>query len=180
MMTYQELFFRKSILDAIPMKIGDKKLSTFAVSDVILLQVAYQVKIDEFNNAMQEVLKKLKKDGFDERFQKKKLYDDLCNKEESTLTNDEIKEKSEFEEISAAFNVEFNELQETYSDAYNKKLKEEIPEMNKLSNNTFNAIIDIMDFNEKTLLSVTFFSEPKETSQEELLSMIGYHLVEKA
>lgn len=175
-MTYQDLFLHKSILDAIPMKMGDKKLATPAVSSVILLQVAYQTKIDEFNSTMQDVLMKLKKDGFDERMQKHSRYEELCGKTEA-LTNDESKEKSELSQYELDFGTEFEELNYAYLDAYNKKINEEIPELKKLSQATFSAIIDIMNFDEKISLA-SANGKTIEIPQDSFLSMIGYNLVE--
>lgn len=176
-MTYSDLFFRKSILDAIPMKKGDKRLSTSAISDVILLRVTYQSQIDNFNNTMQAVLDKLKKDGFDERMRKHSRFEELCKKAEP-LTDEELTEKSELERQEERFNAEFRELDSVYTESFNTKLKEDVPDIRGLSHDTFGAIIEIMDFDEKITLSL-FNHNPMEIPQSEFLSMVGYHLVEK-
>lgn len=195
-MTYQDVLFCNSLLSNIPFTLDGKSMSAATTTDVILCQVAYQNKVKEFDAFMQEVLKKIKKDGFDERNQKMqtmtaiddrlKSYNDWKEGDKDAEgkailrptkpTDAELKEADEIRKDKAAFDEEMAELDRGYRDAYNAKLKEEVATPKKLSRSTYENIVTFVGFvgdMEITPMNGT----PIKTARESFLRMVGLNLV---
>ena len=66
-MKWTEIAGRANILRNVPMAEGDRKLKGESVAELILLRVAYERKQDELRQFMQDVAKRLKPEGYDER-----------------------------------------------------------------------------------------------------------------
>lgn len=66
-MKWTEIAGRANILRNVPMAEGDRKLKGESVAELILLRVAYERKQDELRQFMQDVAKRLKPEGYDDR-----------------------------------------------------------------------------------------------------------------
>lgn len=142
-MTYNDVFLREKILSNIPLE-GEEALNPFPpslITSIVLMQVACSKKIEEFENTMQEVLKRLKKDGFDERAQIQERRKEIEKRifeaenwngegEKPEIPSDkEIEEAKEAEKTKAAFEEEYAELDKSYFEARQKKSLEEVKDI---------------------------------------------------
>ena len=66
-MTYEEILGKRNISSNIPLVYEGRELSREMKATVVLMKVSYDKVATEFDKDMQEVLKGLKKDGFDDR-----------------------------------------------------------------------------------------------------------------
>lgn len=142
-MTYNDIFYNSRVLlNNIPVGRECFSFGSHISTSVIMLQVAYEGKIKEFNDFMSETLKKLKKEGFDDRTQKIREMEDVDRRMKSYTewedSHDEGKERpkkpSDEELISAEetrktkpeYDNELEELNNAYNEAQSKKAKEEV------------------------------------------------------
>lgn len=195
-MTFQEVSFCNSLLGSIPLVLNDVNMYAKTSTDVILLQVTYQQKMKEFDEFMQEVLKKLKKEGFDERLQKHNRFTELDGRikahdewkegqtnadgkpvERPAKPSDaEIEEADKLRADEEDFAKEMSELDAAYQEAYTKKINEEVKGMKKFSRETYESIISFIGFQGNMTLSFPN-REPFEVSRQEFLRMVGFNLV---
>ena len=87
-MTYQEILLCNALLEAIPV---DNIQPMDIAADIILLQVSYQRKVNEFASFMQDSLKRMKSDKFDDLMINHKRFETL-SKSDGDLTDDEKNE----------------------------------------------------------------------------------------
>lgn len=145
-MTYNEIFFNsKAILNNIPLGNKDFTFSPRIATSVLLMQVAYDQKVKEYNEFMQEALAKLKKDGFDDRHHKVNMFKDVDKRLTAHLawkegdseerpakpSDEELEAAKEGEAILAEFEAELKELELSYEEAATKKSSEEVENFNK-------------------------------------------------
>lgn len=195
-MTFQEVSFCNSLLGSVPLVIDGHPMYAKTSTDVILLQVTYQQKMKEFDEFMQEVLKKLKKEGFDDRLQKHNRFTELDGRikahdewkegqtnadgkpvERPAKPSDaEIEEADKLRADEEDFAKEMSELDAAYQEAYTKKINEEVKGMKKFSRETYESIISFIGFQGNLTLSFPN-REPFEVSRQEFLRMVGFNLV---
>lgn len=127
--TFNDIYLRHTILQQIPTEIGEKEMPAELAVDVLLLQTAYKRKVSEFEDFMSDVLKGLKKVGFDERAQKVQTARDIIKHADEDGDNkpseDEVKKANEDLKDVEEFDAEFAELNSAYSEARRKKAEEE-------------------------------------------------------
>lgn len=189
-MTYQELTYRNQLINTIPMSGCNKDIDANLAASIILLQVEYQHKVSEFETFMQDVLKGLKKEGFDDRLRK---HQEMLNVDERQKAYDTWKEDSDEERPTAPtdeerlsadewrpndpdFIEEFNELDKSYLTAYNKKLKEEVSCDIKLSREDFAKLVAHIGL-EGTIAITALNGQKVEMSNTEFLKHIGYYFL---
>lgn len=195
-MTYQDISFCNSLLSSIPLTIEGQPMPAKTSTDVILLQVAYQNKLKEFEDFMQEVLKKLKKDGFDERFQKNTRIEDINKRlkahDEWTTgqtdadgkpverpakpSDEELKEVEDARTETEDFKAELDELNTAYQAAYGEKFNEEVKGMKKFSRETYENIVAFIGFTGEITINLVN-REPATVSKQDFLRMVGFNLV---
>lgn len=196
-MTYQNVSFCNSLLAGIPFVINGVNMQAKTSTDVILLQVAYQNKMREFDEFMQEVLKKIKKDGFDERMQNHTLFTDIEKrlkahnewKEGQTdadgkkierpakPSDSELEDAEKFRANEADFAKELEELDDAYKAAYAEKVNEKVADMKKFSRESYENIVEFIGFVGE--ISVSFPNrEPVNMSKTEFLQLLGFNLVD--
>lgn len=83
------------------------------------MRVAYDKAAKAFDDDMQQVLKEIKKEGYDERAQKINYMREIDGKEDAT--KEEKKEADEIRKTEEDFNKETEELNKAYSEAYQEK-----------------------------------------------------------
>lgn len=67
--SYAEAFEKNAIIKNLPLIYDGKKLPKGMSAKVVLVRVQYEKYVKEYEDLMQEVLKQLKKEGYDERAQ---------------------------------------------------------------------------------------------------------------
>lgn len=137
-MIWSELISRRNVLSNIPMSLDGRTLEKGTVANIILMKVAYDRKYDEFQKFMLDVLNGLKKDGYDDRareyanaeetLNRKKAYDSWSGEGEKPdcPTDEEIEKANDVVANSGDFKKEREELENSFVDAQEKKLKEEV------------------------------------------------------
>ncbi len=195
-MTYQDLFICNNLLSNIPSSFFGKTIPPKTFTEVLLLQVSYQNKAKVFDDFMQEVLKKLKKEGFDERAQKVQRMEDIDNRlkahddwkegdkdadgkdvpQPAKPSDEELKEADEIRETKADFDKELEELNTAYMDAYQKKSKEEVKELKLLSKETFESLVSFFGFTGNVDFT-TANGDKVSLSTQDFLKMIALNAV---
>lgn len=128
-MVYDEIFKRANLLNMIPVSDAEYDFPSSLATSIILLQVEYNGKIQEYEAIMQEVLKKLKKDGFDERYAQiarmKEIDNRIANGED---VPEELRQQAEeTRKTEDDFNKEMKEVEEQYLDARRRKGQTDVP-----------------------------------------------------
>lgn len=196
-MKYNDIFTRKAILNNIPLVFEGRKLGKSEVASLMLIRVAYDRKTDEFNKFMEDVLKGLKKEGFDERSQAVQQMEDVDRRKKaaeewkegdtdkdgkpvekpSMPTKEELEKADKTRETKANYDKELEELNESYMEARNKKLEEETT----ISGGTFTraeyAEICGLIGSEGDIEMTGFATEAVKIPRAQLLNMIAAHLV---
>lgn len=184
-MTYNDLLAANNILSGIPLTKGDKSLPTKAATEVILLQVAYQQKVTDFDKFMLSVLQKLKKEGFEERNQKyaamKNVFERLSKYDVNSdmrPTEEEVNEARDTQATAADFEKELSELETAYQHAYSEKLKDDAGALSKMSTATYEALVDFIGLSGEMELEVGR-SQPEKikVQNQDFLKYICFHLV---
>lgn len=196
-MKYNDIFTRKAILNNIPLVFEGRKLGKSEVASLMLIRVAYDRKTDEFNKFMEDVLKGLKKEGFDERSQAVQQMEDVDRRKKaaeewkegdtdkdgrpmekpSMPTKEELEKADKTRETKADYDKELEELNESYMEARNKKLEEETT----ITGGTFTraeyAEICGIIGSEGDIELTGFTTEAVKIPRAQLLNMIAAHLV---
>lgn len=196
-MKYNDIFTRKAILNNIPLVFEGRKLGKSEVASLMLIRVAYDRKTDEFNKFMEDVLKGLKKEGFDERSQAVQQMEDVDRRKKAAdewkegdkdsdgkpmekpaiPTKEELEKADKTRETKADYDKELEELNESYMEARNKKLEEETT----ITGGTFTraeyAEICGLIGSEGDIELTGFSTEAVKIPRAQLLNMIAAHLV---
>lgn len=156
--TYEQALYNSRLVDALPLATEDKKLPAETAASVVMAQVAWATICKTFDDNMTEALKKMKKDGFDERAQEiTKMEDidkrvkahaewDLKGEEPVKPTEDEIKEADKIRETSGAFYAELAELNDVYLAARSKEFAKEVKDTpDAFTRKELADIIDILN-----------------------------------
>lgn len=172
----------------IPLYYDGKKLDKKTAASVMLLRVAYGKKVQEFEKDMQEVLKGLKKEGFDERSQavaemeridaQKKKSEEW--KEEDGVekpampTDEELAKADETRKTLDAYNEEKKELEEAYLEARKKKVSEKVDMKGyALTKEELGEIYEVVGAEGKFNLSLPYSENPIQITNEQFLSMVA-------
>lgn len=157
-MNYNNIFLCSNLLQQIPSAMDGKSMPTSLAVDIILLRTAYARKMEEYDNFMKDALKKLKKEGFDDRVKAmqemeaidKRLKEHEEWKEGDTKerptkpTDEEIAKADKTREGKVAYDKELEELDKAYSDARMKKAQEEVKDAPRMSKDTFTQLVDFV------------------------------------
>lgn len=197
-MTYNDVFFRKRILDNIPLCYEGRQLPKSMKVAVVMMKVAYDKEGQTYEEEMKEVLKSLKKEGFDERSQAYASMEDVYKKVKDAEEWEEglLDEKGEAiikptapskEEIETAdkakateedFLKERDELYSDYNEARIKKGEEKSSMTDrKFTTDQFSDIVEMIGIEGDIELS-GFSSEKINMGREQFITFIGSDLVE--
>ena len=122
-----ELIGKGNLVSQIPWSYEDRRLSSEAASNIILLKVEYDKAINNFRNETYDILNSLKSEEF---LKKEQLINDMKIIEEKNnsdnLTDNEIKTLEQAKAIQQEYLKEKEEIEEIYNKSYKKKLLEEV------------------------------------------------------
>lgn len=160
-MDYNKIMFGHNLVESIPFNVGQMSLDSNSAVELAMLQVAYKKAVSNLNEFMQETVKRLKKDGFDERTAKINRMNDIDRRfaqynewqedngpRPEKPASEELAEADEIRQTKAAYDKELAELNESYNKAYTKKLSEEVHDApSGMSKDLFKAVIEMMGYN---------------------------------
>lgn len=196
-MKYNDIFYKKAVLNNIPLVFEGRKLGKSEVASLMLIRVAYDRKTDEFKKFMEDVWKGLKKEGFDERERavqqmedvdrRKKAYEEWKDGDKdsdgkpiekpSMPTKEELEKAEKTRETKADYDKELAEMNESFAEAREKKMNEETT----ITGGTFTraeyAEICGLLGSEGDIELTGFTTEAVKIPRAQLLSMIAAHLV---
>lgn len=167
-MNYGSVIMGQHIVDSIPFEMDGKKLSVAMTAQLAVIQASYKMCLKSVDDLTTEVIKRLKKEGFDERAQKILRMEAIDKKRQAHLawkegdegerpeapTDEEIAEADKIREGKEAYDKEFAELDTAYKEAYDEKLKEEVKEPPKrMSGELFEAVIEMLGVSGKMTAS---------------------------
>lgn len=139
-MKYSEVFEKQGVLRNIPLEFNGVKVRSELAAKIILMRVAFDKEIRSFENDMQEALKAMKPEGFDERSDKFVKMEDTDRKAEllkewedngkkgdspEAPTKEELEAAEEIRHGKEAYEKELAELNDKYMEARRQKLDEE-------------------------------------------------------
>ena len=176
-MKNQEMFLKRLTLLIITLSLEGKELPSELKAKIMLMRVAYDKAAKAFDDDMQQVLKEIKKEGYDERAQKINHMKEIDGKEDAT--KEEKKEADEIRKTEEDFNKETEELNKAYSEAYQEKMKEECDmKPRKFAFEGFAKIIELIGTD--GAIKVKWNSpEALEIPKEEFISLIATNLVDE-
>lgn len=158
-MKYYELIGKANLANQIPLAYGEKKLSADSAAEVVLLKVHFNSALENMKESLDEVVKNLKKEGFDERSsaieEMKKVdatlkaiseWEDGKSEGEKPKmpTEEEIAKAEETRKTEEDFNKELLELSEVYNKAANKQMFEDVDFKYGLSKDAWKNIYDML------------------------------------
>lgn len=135
-MNYEDIFLREKILSNIPLGKEGYDFPTTLATSLILMQVACQSKMKEYESFMQEALSKLKPEGFDERANAARLAEsvekqlaaheewDGKGEQPPKPTEEELNKAAAAREAGPAFQEELAALEAAYAEARTTKGQE--------------------------------------------------------
>lgn len=131
--TYNEAAFITRIASAIPIAIDGRQLPQDTAASVIMAQVGWSAVMQEYESRMGEALKKMKKEGFDDRHRayaemertdiRVKAHEDWDGEGEQPAmpTDEEIAAADKTRETAEGFRKELDELEGLYKTAREKE-----------------------------------------------------------
>lgn len=169
-MTYKDILLCSSLLEAIP--VDNIQPMEFA-ADIILLQVSYRQKVDEFSSFMQDTLKRIKGDDFDELMINHKRYEELC-KNDDELSDEEKDELERLRKDEPEFEKQFAELDRLYQHAFASKLQKDVPDLGKMTKQHYQKVVSAVGFsgNIELVIQGQTTTLPKRYFLQELCSKI--------
>lgn len=197
-MTYNDIFFRNRIVANIPLVFEGRKLPKSETASMMLIRVAYNNKVQEFEKDMEEVLKGLKKEGFDDRahaiaemesvdarmkaakeWKKGQKGEDGKPVEKPEMPSDEeLKKADETRATKEEFEAEKKELEEEYVTARQKRAEQKVEVKNGMfSRSEYAEICEVIGYEGEIEVS-GFADVPVKIPREEFLGMIAAHLVQ--
>lgn len=183
-MKWTEIAGRANILMNVPMAEGDRKLKGESVAELILLRVAYERKRDELRQFMQDVAKRLKPEGYDEREAKvlrmREIEERAKAAEESKGCDnapapEELKEAKETRaDVLETHEREKEELEKAFLEAQERKMDEEEPAPAKgLSRAAFADICSLLGTEGDTAMLLPGQEKPLPVAKAQLLTWIA-------
>lgn len=181
-MKWTEIAGRANILRNVPMAEGDRKLKGESVAELILLRVAYERKRDELRQFMQDVAKRLKPEGYDEREAKVLRMRDIEERAkaaekggDNAPTPEELKEAKETRaDVLETHEREKEELEKAFLEAQERKMDEEEPSPAKgLSRAAFADICSLLGTEGDTAMLLPGQEKPVPVAKAQLLTWIA-------
>jgi hypothetical protein len=140
-MTYLEIISKSNLVNQIPLTYNGVKLPSETAANIVLLKVSYNSLMTELHKSLEDILKNLKKEGYDDRAYKVEFMYDTENKlkkyeewyegmvddegkevkQPTKPTEEDIKKAEETRATLKEFEEEKKELIETYEKAALKK-----------------------------------------------------------
>lgn len=158
-MTYNEIYTTcRLVLSNIRLGSAEFKCSNKLATSLIMLQVEYEAKIDEFESLMSKVFDKMKGDGFDERAIKYRNAEDVRTRlahyeqweKDGRVGECPVAKPTESEILIAnsaraddpGFPEELGELERMYQDARLSKASEDVGvDMRKLTRSEYEELV---------------------------------------
>lgn len=183
-MKWTEIAGRANILMNVPMAEGDRKLKGESVAELILLRVAYERKRDELRQFMQDVAKRLKPEGYDEREAKvlrMREIEERAKAAEESKGGDNAPAPEELEEaketradVLETHEREKEELEKAFLEAQERKMDEEEPSPAKgLSRAAFADICSLLGTEGDTAMLLPGQEKPVPVAKAQLLTWIA-------
>lgn len=189
-MTYNEIFQNRAILNNVPLVYEGRKLPKTTAASVMILRVKYQQRVDEFVKLIQEVLKGLKKEGYDERLQAVQTMEDVDRRKKAAEewngegekpampTDEELAKAEETRATLDAFNEEKKELEEAYQEAQTREGAKDVPfKDSKLSKEELADIYEMIGADGEFDYTVPGQDKPFKVAKEWFLNMVAMNLV---
>lgn len=197
-MTYNDIYLKNRIVANIPLVFEGRKLPKSEVASVMLARIAYDKRVQEFEEIKKEIEKGLKKEGFDDRahaiaemesvdarvkaakeWKKGQKGEDGKPIEKPEMPSDEeLKKADETRATKEDFEAEIKELKENCEVTIKKKAEEKVEVKNGMfSRSEYAEICEVIGYDGE--IEVFGFADvPIKISREEFLGMIAAHLVQ--
>lgn len=179
-MKWTEIAGRANILRNVPMAEGDRKLKGESVAELILLRVAYERKQDELRQFMQDVAKRLKPEGYDEREAKVLRMREIeeraqADKEGDAPAPEELEEARKTRaETLETHEKEKEELEKAFMEAQERKMDEDAPAPAKgLSRAAFADVCSLLGTEGDTAMLLPGQEKPVPVSKAQLLTWLA-------
>lgn len=180
-MKWTEIAGRANILMNVPMAEGDRKLKGESVAELILLRVAYERKRDELRQFMQDVAKRLKPEGYDEREARVARMRDIEERAKASEKGDNAPAPEELEEARKTraetletHEKEKEELEKAFMEAQERKMDEDAPAPAKgLSRAAFADICSLLGTEGDTAMLLPGQEKPVPVSKAQLLTWLA-------
>lgn len=196
-MTYNEIFSRNNIVSNIPLVYEGRKLGKSEAASVMLVRVAYANKVQEYEKYMEDVLKGLKKEGFDERSQAISEMEDIDRRKKAAEewkkgdkdangkpvekpempTKEELEKAEKTRETKEEYDKELKELEEAYGEARKKHGEKDVKFDSKLTRAEYAEICELIGYEGDFEFSSIFTGGKERISKEMFLSLIAANLV---
>lgn len=129
----------------IPLGKDDFVFPTGLSTALILMQVEYAAKVKHFEDTMQDVLKRLKKEGFDDRAMAVAAMEDVDKRiaDGKEVSEEERKKADETRSTLHDYRAEYDELNKQWMEARIKKGEDEVPGFNpKLTKDEYKQLVE--------------------------------------
>lgn len=197
-MTYNDIYLKNRIVANIPLVFEGRKLPKSEVASVMLARIAYDKRVQEFEEIKKEIEKGLKKEGFDDRahaiaemesvdarvkaakeWKKGQKGEDGKPVEKPEMPSDEeLKKADETRATKEDFEAEIKELKENCEVTIKKKAEEKVEVKNGMfSRSEYAEICEVIGYEGEIEVS-GFADVPVKIPREEFLGMIAAHLVQ--
>lgn len=197
-MTYDTLVLSNNLLSNIPVVLGSKQMDSDLYTTITLLQVSYQREITKLDEFMQDVVKKLKKEGFDNRAAKQKKREDIERRisehdnwqegqkdaegdeipRPAMPSDEEINDAKEIEKDKDAYDKELDELNKAYQKAYMEKMEQEAPKLPKMSRDQYVKLVSFVGLAGDIEYKGIGMEKPTNLDRRHFLTMIAFNVVE--
>lgn len=181
-MKWTEIAGRANILRNVPMAGGDRKLKGESVAELILLRVAYERKRDELRQFMQDVAKRLKPEGYDDREAKVLRMRDIEERAKAAEEGgdnapapEELEEAKETRaDVLETHEREKEELEKAFLEAQERKMDEDAPAPAKgLSRAAFADVCSLLGTEGDTAMLLPGQEKPVPVAKAQLLTWIA-------
>lgn len=166
-MKNKELLNTATMIGAIAIVDGDKKLESHAAIDVALAQAECERGIKDFNEKWEEVRKKLITDDYKKKREKYDKMNDILDREKAVKdwngdgeepklpTDEELKEAEELGKELEGFEDEDKELNKQLKEAHAKLLEQDCSiKKVSISRETWMRIYEMVDLNAESEISI--------------------------
>ncbi len=190
-MNYNQAIFAANVANAIPIAEGENKLSASTAASVVMTQVSFDQIVEEFEANCQAALKKVKKEGYDERATAIEAMKDVDSRikahdewdgegeEPAMPTDEEIEKAEETRKTEADFETEHKELLEQYRAIRVKEAKKTVTRKPVLlSREELADIIELIGT--EGVISAQGFSKdgkPADIDRRQLIAFVAAYLV---
>ena len=190
-MTYNDIFFRNNIVANIPLVYEGRKLGKSEAASVMLVRVAYANKVQEYEKYMEEVLKGLKKEGFDERSRAIAEMEDVDRRKKAAEqwkqgdkdgkpempTKEELEQYEKTRETKEEYDKELKELEEAYGEARRKQGEKDVKLDAKFTRAEYAEICELIGYEGDFEISSIFTGGKEKISKEMFLGLIASNVV---